>query len=123
MIALLAIACAVADTCGPTQILQIFPVETPAAYRVFARPADSASWLWSIDLPVEEVISEDDGSVARLAPGVNWPWALQRLVPLEGELTRVQYVVKPIDAQGREGAPSNVIELCMPQTWRGGPYR
>lgn len=93
------------------------PTATLAGYKLYWRMPGGTFQLL-VDIPC---ITEDDGS--RSCPGAVAPSRpVQRYTPVELEL--VEFAVKAYDTDG-EVSPefSNVVQVCINATWKGGPYQ
>lgn len=77
--------------------------------RVYAKRPEDTSWPWVQDLPY---LNDPDYGV--FGPGINFGWPIQRVIPCSVSYEEVQFVMKAVDADNNESAPSNVLTLCPP---------
>ena len=90
-----------------------------AGFRVDWKRAEDVQWRGSIDLPVWP----GDATSDPVYPGITEPFPLQRLVPTTEQRLLIDVRVASYDATHKLGVPSNILRLCMPEIWTGGPYR
>src|SRR5262245_53009085 len=87
-----------------------------AGFRVYWKRAEDIVWRGAIDLPVWP----GDGRSSPVYPGITEPFPLQRLIPTSEQRLLVDVTVAAYDKQHREGGPSSILRLCMPELWVPG---
>ena len=90
-----------------------------AGFRVYWKRAEDTLWRGSIDIPAWL----GDATSSPVWPGITEPWPLQRLIPTSEQRLLVDVQVVAYDSAKKEGTPSTILRICMPQIWTSGPYR
>jgi len=128
MVALASIASSFAGECIP-DLTNYTPTPTiswtqtdpsnTSGYRVYWKRAEDIAWRGSIDLAVWP----GDAMSDPVYPGITEPFPLQRLVPTSEQRLLVDVRVTAYDKFHKEGLPTRILRLCMPEIWTGGAFR
>lgn len=91
-----------------------------AGYEVDYRTTGTQTFTKLADLPCQMWI-DDDGVNFRYCPGQDGGFPFQRF-PLT-PLASYDFCVRAYDTAGNRSIDcSNIITICMPDVWTGGPY-
>ena len=88
---------------------------TLSGFHLWFRPQGQQGWMGPYDLPCSGVSDPPTWE----CPGTDLDVPVQRFA--EYDNSYVDFTVTAYNSAG-ESAMSNVVTICMPPIWRGGPY-